>query len=141
MHRIIGRVVATWLLSGVATVASGSPMLLDRHPERVVSMEIAEESRPEIAKSAPVKGPWRIVHSIDGVRTWEAPIPVRPRTLFFHRPPSGMKLDREKTDGSSKRLKHVAGLAGAGKADTWAFSADAIQVRRSLSSGPPELPC
>ena len=137
MHRIIGHVVATWLLSGVATVASGSPMLLDRHPERVVSMEIAEESRSEVARAAPVKGPWRIVHSVDGVRTWEAPIPVRPRTLFFHRPPSGMKLDREKTDGSSKRLKHVDGLAGAGKADTWAFSADAIQVRRSLSSGPP----
>ena len=77
MHRIIGRVVATWLLSGVATVASGRPMLLDRHPERVVSMEIAEQSRDEVGEYATVKGPWRIVHAIDGVRTWEAPIPVR----------------------------------------------------------------
>jgi len=137
MQRIIGRVVATWLLSGVATVAFGGPMLLDRHPERVVSMEITEQSRTEVGRSAPVKGPWRIVHTINGVRTWEAPIPVRPRTLFFHRPPSGMKLNRERADGTSRRVKHVDGLAGASKADTWAFSADAIQVRRTLTSGAP----
>ena len=138
MHRIIGRVVATWLLSGVATVASGRPMLLDRHPERVVSMEIAEQSRDEVGEYATVKGPWRIVHAIDGVRTWEAPIPVRPRTLFFHRPPSGMKLDRLKDDGTRKTMKHVDGLEGASRMDSWSFSADAIHVRRSLTSGPPK---
>jgi hypothetical protein len=137
MHRIIGRIVATWLLSGVATVAFGAPILLDRHPERVVSMDITEQSRETVGKGAPVKGPWRIVHTIKGVRTWEAPIPVRPRTLFFHRPPSGMKLEWKKPDGKTKRIKHVDGLAGTSRPNTWAFSADAIQVRRPVSSGVP----
>ena len=53
MHRIIGRVVATWLLGGVATVASGRPMLLDRHPERVVSM--GANNRTDVDEYATVK--------------------------------------------------------------------------------------
>ena len=87
MHRIAVWMVAA-LSMGSATSVYADPIILDRHPERVTEMEIATESRRDVAKSVPVKGPWRIVHTIDGVRTWETRLPVRPRTLFFHRPPS-----------------------------------------------------
>ena len=138
MRRIIGHAVATWLLGGVATVASAGPLLLSRHPERVVSMEIAEQSRREVGKAAPVKGPWRIVHTVNGVRTWESTLPVRPRTLFFHRPPSGMRLEHTHDGKTPDKLKHADGLAASPKAGTWAFTADAIQVRRPVEDGPPQ---
>lgn len=139
MLRIMMPMVAALLFMGAATSALGAPVLLDRHPERVTEMVIAEHSRPDVERHAAVQGPWRIVHTVSGVRTWEAAIPVRPRTLFFHRPPSGMKLERfGKTAGAKKRKMTAAGgIENAAKANTWTFSADAIQVRRTLSEGPP----
>jgi len=134
--------IASWMVAaltmGAATSASASSILLDRHPERVTKMDIAEESRSEIPKSVPVKGPWRIVHTIDGVRTWESNMPVRPRTLFFHRPPSGMKLKRRKDEKRSISLAHDSDISAASKTDTWAFTIDTLHVRRPLGEGPPQ---
>lgn len=124
---------------GAAASAFASPILLDRHPERVTEMEIAESSRPQVGHQAVAQGPWRIVHTIDGVRTWETKNPVRPRTLFFHRPPSGMKLEQRIGNGKRKRsLKAAAGVENAGLVNSWAFSTDTIHVRRPIADGPPE---
>jgi hypothetical protein len=74
MLRIMMPMVAALLFTGAATSALGAPVLLDRHPERVTEMVIAEQSRSEVDRHAAVQGPWRIVHTISGVRTWEAAI-------------------------------------------------------------------
>ena len=140
MRRITPLIVAALIHFGAATSASASALLLDRHPERVTEMQIAEQSRDDVGARAIVQGPWKIVHSVAGVRTWEAAIPVRPRTLFFHRPPSGMKLERRQSD-DPKKLRTVApkgGVENSAKANTWSFSSDTIQVRRPISDGPPK---
>ena len=139
MPRIAIVMVATLTQWGAAAAAYASPLLLDRHPERVTAMEIAESARPEVERKAVVQGPWSIVHTIGGVRTWEAKNPVRPRTLFFHRPPSGMKLEQRIGDGKRKRsLRAAAGVENAGLVNSWAFSTDTIHVRRPIAAGPPE---
>jgi len=140
MRRITPLIVAALIHFGAATSASASSVLLDRHPERVTEIKIAEQSRTDVGARATVQGPWKIVHSVSGVRTWEAAIPVRPRTLFFHRPPSGMKLERRQSD-DPKKLRTVApkgGVENSGKAKTWSFTSDTIQVRRPISDGPPQ---
>jgi len=139
MPRMTPLFVAVLLHMGAGRPAWGKNILLDRHPERVTELVLADQSRADVAIHAPVQGPWRIVHSIGGVRTWEAALPVRPRTLFFHRPPSGMKLER-KSGEAPARFRTVSpkgGVENSGKPNTWSFSANTIHVRRPISDGPP----
>ncbi|MEC8192080.1 MAG: sulfatase [Myxococcota bacterium] len=133
-------IAAGLILLGAATPAWGKSVLLDRHPERVTELVLADQSRDAVPAHAPVQGPWRIVHSIDGVRTWEARLPVRPRTLFFHRPPSGMKLERRSKDAPDRfrTVSPKSGVENSGKTNTWAFSANTIHVRRPIADGPPK---
>lgn len=136
MPRIAIQIVAVVALAAAATSAWANPVLLDRHPEKVVAMDIAENSRATVPNSVTIDGPWKIIHTIDGVRTWEAPLPVRPRTLFFHRPPSGMKLDHNNGE-KVRSLKYGAGLEHLGSPSTWAFTRESVQVRRTLDDGMP----
>jgi len=136
MIRAIGLMMATLLHSQVA-IAAYESILLDRHPERVIAMDIAESSRANFDSKTPIPGPWKVVHTIRGVRTWEAPLPVRPRTLFFSRPPSGMRVEHHSADEPSKKVKHIDGLLGASKKNTWSFSSNTIHIRRDLDDGPP----
>ena len=136
MPRITIPIVAVVAFATTATPVWASSLLLDRHPEKVVAMEIAENSRSAVSSSVTIDGPWKIAHTIDGVRTWEAPLPVRPRTLFFHRPPSGMKL-HQKTGDKSRSLKYGAGLEYLSSPSTWAFTRESVQVRRTLDDGMP----
>jgi arylsulfatase A-like enzyme len=136
MLRIAIQMVAVVAFATTATSAWASALLLDRHPEKVVAMEIAENSRSTVPNSVTIDGPWKIVHTIDGVRTWEAPLPVRPRTLFFHRPPSGMKLDHT-TGDETRTLKYGAELEHLSSPSTWAFTRESVQVRRTLDDGIP----
>jgi len=139
MPRIAILMVAVLTQWGTAASAFATPLLLDRHPEWTTEMTITESARPEVGREAVAQGPWRIVHTIDGVRTWETKNPVRPRTLFFHRPPSGMKLEQRIGDGKRKRsLRAAAGVENAGLVNSWAFSTDTIHVRRPIADGPPE---
>lgn len=141
MPRLTPLIVATSMIYfGAAASAFASAVLLDRHPERVTALSVADQSRPDVPAHALVQGPWRIVHSVSGVRTWEATLPVRPRTLFFNRPPSGMKLERRRIDKPAKyrKVEPLGGVENAAKVNTWSFSANAIHVRRPIADGPPE---
>jgi len=140
MPRFTPLIVAASFYFGAAASAWASSILLDRHPERVTELEVAEQSRSDVPAHAFVQGPWRIVHSVAGVRTWEASLPVRPRTLFFHRPPSGMKLERKRSDAPEKfrKVEPLGGVENAAKVNTWSFSANAIHVRRPIADGAPD---
>ncbi|MDP2308142.1 MAG: sulfatase [Pseudomonadota bacterium] len=71
-----------------------------------------------------VLGPFRLVGVVGGVRAYEAPIPVRPRALFFDSPPQGMRLVR-----GTAPLRFAGDAEDAELPGTWDFSADALTVR------------
>lgn len=97
------------------------------------SLELPQSVRPDDApapETVPITGPFVLTRTVDGIATWEAPLPARPRSLFFTRPPSGMRV--ETADGkvwSHSRKKQAP-------AETWAFSADTVLVR--TAGEPPE---
>jgi arylsulfatase A-like enzyme len=84
-------------------------------------------------ESARLRGPFRLVSVVDGVRNYESPIPVRPRTLFFDRPPDGMTLTRK-----GKRLAYGHGYPDRKRAGTWQFTMDAVTVRVAASEPAPD---
>lgn len=80
-----------------------------------------------------VNGPFRLVGVAQGVRSYEAPIPVRPRALFFTSPPEGMTLKRGGTSFRFGADPDDAILPG-----TWLFSAHSITVRVKADAPPPQ---
>lgn len=120
-------------------VSAADGVLLDRSPDRLVSLELPDSSRAELPDAVPVLGPWRVVRTVAGVRTWEARLPVRLRALFFNNPPEDMRLHKRAAGGDEDHaLTHANGLFQERKADTWEFSAHAIRVRRHADDGPPD---
>lgn len=88
---------------------------------------------PDVSTETPVVGPWRLIAVQDGVRAYEAPIPVRPRSLFFSSPPAGMDLKRGR-----KRLRYTSALTDADQPGTWAFTTDAVVVRVAADEPRPD---
>ncbi|RME21864.1 MAG: hypothetical protein D6798_17205 [Deltaproteobacteria bacterium] len=136
-----------WLLPliGLGVARAGAPagagVALDRHPELLQSLAVAPRPHAgEIDGPVEVDGPWLLVSTVDGVRTWQAALPVRPRTLFFHRPPSGMELWQREPGGDwsdARKLRHRRGLDDAQRAGTWEFTTRTLRVRRPAEAGPP----
>lgn len=85
-----------------------------------------------------VSGPWQAVATNKGVRVWQAPMPVRTRTLFFHRPPHDLAVFRRDEEGALQELPFARGRKNDHKAETWSFSADRLRVRWPAGEGPPE---
>lgn len=78
----------------------------------------------------PIVGPYVLVRTAEGVTTWEAPLPIRPRNLFFSS--AGDIKVRQGDDVIKFSNSRNAG------ADTWAFTRDTVQIRRAKADGPPE---
>ncbi len=131
--------ISLWLTGAVVRggPANAAPIRLDREPDKVVALSLAENSRDEPDARVPIHGPWRVVQTAAGVRTWETEIPIRPRTLFFHRAPQGMRLRRVRDGGRPKGMAIGADWSDATRADTWTFSTHGVRVRRALGDGPP----
>jgi hypothetical protein len=130
------------LLALVLCAAAGTDfpaVALDRDATRIVASSFPESARavgPE--EEVVVPGPWRIVATVKGVRTWEAVIPVRPRTLFFDRAPEGMELRRKASRTTDRKaLSFGSGFDAWAAPNTWDFSMHAIRVRRRIDLGPP----
>ena len=106
------------------------------------SLQLPSANRELAEGPVPITGPWVIASTHEGVRAWEAPLPVRPRTLFFNRPPDDMTV-LQRTDPSqsgwktAQKLAHRPGGPKAKQAGTWSFTAHTVQVRRELDEGPP----
>lgn len=127
------------LLSGSAQAAS---VRLDRQPALLTELSLPSGVREGPADRALAAGPWRIVATLNGVRTWETTLPARTRTLFFHRPPGDVDLVRAvgpKTDPwtRTRPLSHRQGIEAADRADTWEFSSQSLRVRRKIAEGAP----
>ena len=134
--------MSTWLIapligSSLATASATpggvpAPVALDGpHAAREVDLSkttFADRSATATDTPVVVSGPWRVVQTVGGTRTWEAPLPVRTRTLFFHRPPSGMKLMRRDDASAPWRVA---------RSDSWRFDTHSLRVRRPATAGPP----
>lgn len=142
----------TWIaallaLAGAGARASAGPTVapgavaLDRRPDLLLEVQLPAGSRAaQVQDTVEVPGGWLLVSTVDGVRTWQAPLPVRPRTLFFHRPPEGMDLVRREAGqdwAQAKVVTHKGGLEDAHDADSWEFNSQVLRVRRRSSQGPP----
>jgi arylsulfatase A-like enzyme len=138
--RRVVALVSLWLAGALLLLggtSEGAPLRLDRSPDKLVALELAASSRPEPESKIPIHSRWRLAGTAGGVRTWETRNPIRPRTLFFHRAPKGMRLHRIQEKGTARKLKIASDIEDATREDTWSFSTHGIKVRRSLSEGPP----
>ena len=103
---------------------------LDRRIDLMEQVVLPEATPYEETTFIPISGPWRLVGSIDGIRTWEAPLPIRTRSLFFFKPPPDLSVysrrnpNREwsATDRQqfSKRTKP--------KGNMWNYSSNSIRI-------------
>lgn len=111
-------------------------------PERVVRLELPDSSRSSaMDENIPVHGPWTLVASAAGVRTWQAPLPVRPRTLTYTSTPEGMELRRRalpgEEDGGTELQRFAPGILEELREGSWEFSSRSVRVRRRAEEGPP----
>lgn len=84
----------------------------------------AATSTPVVESSIPLPGPWRLVAVQAGVRNFEAPLPVRPRALFFSSAPEGMVLQR-----NGAKLRYGATTEDGARPATWMYAANSVTVR------------
>ena len=121
--------ILTALLLTAGSALADSAVALDRIVPATIAL--TDGSRAEVPAKIPITSEWRVVYSAAGVRTWETTLPIRPRTLFFHRAPGDMAVYSGK-----KKLKHGSDLSGS--ANTWRFTTRSLQVRRPINAGAPE---
>lgn len=95
-------------------------------------VRVAPDTSMVIPEVVPIAGPWRLVGSVRGVRSYEARLPLRTRALFFTSAPDGMRLLK---DGRS--LTYAGLLDNRGTDDTWEISSDGIVVRVAPDEPPP----
>lgn len=112
------------LAAGMALAGEGIGLADHRFAELTVARPTPPPATPGAEDAVRVEGPFRLVGVVGGVRSYEAPIPVRPRALFFDSPPQGMRLER----GASP-MRFAGDIEDAGLPDTWDFTADALTVR------------
>ncbi|MBN1337504.1 MAG: sulfatase [Deltaproteobacteria bacterium] len=107
------------------------PVLLAWHPETLVSLEVPQDSRdgvepPEVVS---IRGPWTLIRSDAGVHTFETPLPIRLRSLFFIHPPEGMTVE-----AAGEQLVFRAGQRGGG--GTWNVTAHTLRVYLATDTPP-----
>lgn len=119
-----------------ASEAGSAPVLLDRHPELLLEPELPDSSREPVGEQIPVISPWRAVSTTGGVRTWETPLPVRLRSLFFGSPPDDLAVFGG-AEGK-KKLRHAGSGRASATPETWEFGPGSLRVRRPVRLGPPE---
>lgn len=76
----------------------------------------------------PVTGPWTLLSGTDDSRTYKAALPVRPRALFFFKPPEGLQVFGPTGE---------AWPFGAKRPGSWKFNATSLTVVVPLDEGAP----
>lgn len=89
------------------------------------ALQLPARSRPDLPDLHPVQGPWVEVDRKAGAVQLEAPLPVRLRTLFLHRPPDDMALLRA-NPGEVELLELRHGRAP--RPGNWTFTEDHLRV-------------
>ncbi len=112
-----------------------APLLLARSPELLVNLQLPSDSRGgrAVPERIPVQGPYRLRRTTDGVHSFEVPLPIRLRSLFFIQPPEGMVLHAA---GEASPLGFRRSSRSSPRDRTWSFSARTLQVHLETSQAP-----
>ncbi len=134
---LLGVAVVFWAVWGEAARALSLPLdRLSAITEVELQAAAALESGP-----IPISALWRLYSTVLGVRTWQVPLPVRPRALFYYKPPEDMALLYRSAEGkpwtAATSLKHSPELPGWSVNKSWTFTSRSLQVRRRAEQGPP----
>ena len=115
---------------------------LDRRTDLVSEISLPTEKPVPVPTYIPITSEWRLVVATSTVRIWENSLPVRPRSLFFRSPPSGMELHQRKSQDQNwkkaKKRSHDQRMSKTQRKNTWAFTSKSLLVRRSPDEGPPQ---
>jgi hypothetical protein len=122
-----------WFLLWAGLLHAESPSALNLATLTPDSLSLPHGNAIEEGTKIPVDGPWRLVGSSYGIRSYEAPSPIRTRALFFYSAPDKMQLFE-----GERPLLYGADYADADRAGTWAASTDSITVRLRPDSPAPE---
>jgi hypothetical protein len=93
-------------------------------------LELPPSSRPEVPNLTPLSGEWTRGELADGLQAWSTPLPIRLRSLFFHRPPEDMAL----LGAAGKRLR----FSQVPRAGQWRFDAESLTFWTQSGEDPPE---
>jgi hypothetical protein len=94
--------------------------LVSRDP---IVLEIPVASRAASPERVPISGPWRLIGASHGIRAYEAPLPVRPRALYYERAPEGMELFH-----GEHTWRYGAGPWDDDRPGSWKVDADSVTV-------------
>ncbi len=120
--------LALLLLARLAAASSGGVGLSDLPP---AELAVAARAPTTSSLKIPLTGTFRLVGVCNDVRSYEIPLPVRPRVMFLSSVPPGMEVRR----GEKKLTFSLSeGLAG-----TWAYSANSLTVRVAKDAPRPTL--
>ncbi len=95
----------------------------------MVELEIPEDSRGGALPPAriTIADSWQLASSRAGNAVWQAPLPIRLRSLFFQNPPPGLVV----YDANGERVPH-----GPGEGTRWSFDATTIRVQTTDAGAP-----
>lgn len=117
------------LLTGLAALAWGADPVSRVDGVGLLALPVAEVEIPAIQTAVlperiGVPGPFRLIGALNGVRSYEAKLPVRTRALFFDKPPTTMQL-RQK----GRMLTYGNDVHARSRPGSWEFTADSVVVR------------
>ncbi len=121
-------VAALALINGPAAQAGVG--LADLPPADLVLPPAPTPTTTGAADTIAVSGPVRLVGVVAGVRSYEMPLPVRPRVMFLSSMPPGMEV---------RRGDHRLGFSDEdSRAGTWGYSAHGLIIRVAKDAERPD---
>ncbi len=124
-----GLVAVALAVGWVAPAHAGGYGLAEIPPSRV---ELPRSALGDPPIDIAVDGPFRLAGVVGNVRTYEAPLPIRPRALFYEREPMGLELSKE-----GRKLAYSADPVTRGMAGGWEINGDSIMVRLRVDTPRP----
>lgn len=85
--------------TAVPSASAGAPVLLDEalpFAELEVPADSRDGRRPP--ESIAIAGPWELVSGTEHLKKYRTALPIRPRAMFFSKPPAGMKVVSSRGD-------------------------------------------
>ena len=122
------------LFTALSSLAYASDIPLGYSPE--VLQEISVPNIPlRDTDSIPLYD-WKLVQAQNDIRVWETKVPVQLHTLFYHRPPNGMKLSAQ--SNPDEEIPYLAENLSSFEQLGWTLSKNSIRLTQNKKQGKPQ---
>ena len=124
---------------GIHPSAHAESIPLDRNVDMITDVELPASNYVREDFIA-INSAWRLVGMSKGLRVWETTLPIRTRSLFYHRPPSGMEVHRRSSAEApwENSDKIAFGKRSNVENPSWNFGGNSLRISRPISDGKPE---